>query len=152
MPLFFWSDLFLEARAEIQKYFRSFFGASENFKKSFRNWLTFSKKKSKWTISFPFEYNVWFQYSISINFYTLDIFCKEILWQFHKKTQLLPLHQRDQNLVLEWPHFSCTSFAHFSGQSLWLKLKSFTTSKTDRHLLNQNFCQIISVIIKTPAF
>ena len=33
MPLFFWFDLFLEARAEIPKYYRSYFGANENFKK-----------------------------------------------------------------------------------------------------------------------
>jgi hypothetical protein len=39
MSLFFWFDLFLEARAEIQKYFHSFFGANENFKNSIEiNW------------------------------------------------------------------------------------------------------------------
>ena len=31
-----------EARAEIQKYFRSFFGSNENFKICFRDLLTFS--------------------------------------------------------------------------------------------------------------
>jgi hypothetical protein len=35
MPLFVLFDFFLEARAEIQKSFRSFFGENENFKKSF---------------------------------------------------------------------------------------------------------------------
>ena len=34
---YFLFDLFLETRAEIQKYFCSFFGANENFKKSFQN-------------------------------------------------------------------------------------------------------------------
>ena len=39
MPLFFWFDLFLEARAEMQKYFGSFFGANENLKSPFEiNW------------------------------------------------------------------------------------------------------------------
>ena len=32
-----------EARAEVRKYFRSIFGENENFKKSFRNQLTFIK-------------------------------------------------------------------------------------------------------------
>ena len=40
MPLFFWFDLFFEARAEIQKYFLSFFGSNENFKIVFRDLLT----------------------------------------------------------------------------------------------------------------
>ena len=31
-----------EARAEIQKYFRSFSGSNENFKICFRDWLTFN--------------------------------------------------------------------------------------------------------------
>ena len=36
---FFWFDLVLEARAEIQKYFRLFFGANKNFKSPFEiNW------------------------------------------------------------------------------------------------------------------
>ena len=39
LPLF---DLFLEARAEIQKYLCSFFGSNENFKICFRDLLTFS--------------------------------------------------------------------------------------------------------------
>ena len=52
MVLFFWFDLFLEARAEIQKYFCSFFGANENswslFKitdlyKMFSNFTFFSR-------------------------------------------------------------------------------------------------------------
>ena len=34
-PLFFWFDFFLEARAEIQKYFRSFFGAMKTLKFDF---------------------------------------------------------------------------------------------------------------------
>ena len=46
MPLFFWYDLFLEARAEIQIYFRSYFGANELFKKSFRNYQTFRNLQS----------------------------------------------------------------------------------------------------------
>ena len=33
----------LEARAEIQKYFRSFFGSNEDIQKSFWNYLTFSR-------------------------------------------------------------------------------------------------------------
>ena len=33
----------LEARAEIQKYFRSFFGTNEDIQKSFWNYLTFKK-------------------------------------------------------------------------------------------------------------
>ena len=33
---------FFEARAEIQKYFCSFFGSNENFKMYFRDLLTFS--------------------------------------------------------------------------------------------------------------
>ena len=41
MPLFFWSNLFLEARAEILKKFRWFFGPNDDIKKSFWNWLTF---------------------------------------------------------------------------------------------------------------
>ena len=40
--LIFLFDFFLEARAEIQKYFRSFFGANENFKIWFRDLLTFN--------------------------------------------------------------------------------------------------------------
>ena len=32
----------LEARAEIQKYFRSFFGSNEDIQKSFWNYLTFT--------------------------------------------------------------------------------------------------------------
>ena len=40
--LFFWFDFFLEARAEIQKYFRSFFGANENYRIWFRDLLPFS--------------------------------------------------------------------------------------------------------------
>ena len=41
----------LEARAEIQKYFRSFFGSNENFKICFWDLLTFSPiwPKYKWT-------------------------------------------------------------------------------------------------------
>ena len=35
---------FFEARAEIQKYFRSFFGSNENFRICFRDLLNFSKK------------------------------------------------------------------------------------------------------------
>ena len=40
-PYFFDLTFFLESRAEIQKYFRSFFGANENLENSFRNQLTF---------------------------------------------------------------------------------------------------------------
>ena len=47
MPLFFWFDLFLEARAEIQKYSHSLFGANENFKICFRDLLTFSETYHK---------------------------------------------------------------------------------------------------------
>ena len=36
---------FLKARAEIQKYFRSLFGANENFKICFRDLLIFMKGK-----------------------------------------------------------------------------------------------------------
>ena len=37
--LSFWFDLFLEARAEVQKKNRSFFGSNENFKSTFEtNW------------------------------------------------------------------------------------------------------------------
>ena len=43
VPLFFWFDLFLETRAEIQKHFRSYFGANLNFKICFRDLLTFNK-------------------------------------------------------------------------------------------------------------
>jgi hypothetical protein len=46
--------LFFEARAEIQKYFRSFFGSNENFKICFQDVLTFttsplSRRHSFWT-------------------------------------------------------------------------------------------------------
>ena len=37
MSHYFYDLTHLEARAEIQKYLRSFFGANENFNKSFRN-------------------------------------------------------------------------------------------------------------------
>ena len=37
MTLFFWFYLFFEARAEIQKYFCSFFGSNENFRFCFRD-------------------------------------------------------------------------------------------------------------------
>ena len=36
-----WKNFQKETRAEIQKYFQSFFGANENFKMTFRNYLTF---------------------------------------------------------------------------------------------------------------
>ena len=36
----------LEARAEIEKYFRSIFGSNENFKLCFRKYLTFSALKN----------------------------------------------------------------------------------------------------------
>ena len=36
----------LEARAEIQKYFRSFFGSNKDIQKSFYNYLTFSSLQS----------------------------------------------------------------------------------------------------------
>ena len=39
--LYFLDSTFLEARAEIQKYFRSFFGSNENFNICFRDLLTF---------------------------------------------------------------------------------------------------------------
>ena len=38
------NDLFLEARGETQKYFRSFFGSNENFKICFWDLLTFMQK------------------------------------------------------------------------------------------------------------
>ena len=38
---FFLFDLFFEARAEIQKYFCSFFSSNENFEICFRDLLTF---------------------------------------------------------------------------------------------------------------
>ena len=42
----------LEARAEIEKYFLSFFGSNENFKICFRNQLTFSAYLKKDVIAF----------------------------------------------------------------------------------------------------
>ena len=40
----FFYGLILEARADIQKCFRSFFGSNENFRVCFQYLLTFSKK------------------------------------------------------------------------------------------------------------
>ena len=42
MSHYFFNGLILEARAEIQKYFRSVFGSNENFKICFQELLTFS--------------------------------------------------------------------------------------------------------------
>ena len=49
----------LEARAEIQKYFRSFFGSNEDIQKSFWNYLTFSlvKSGSIWKSIYLFIYS-----------------------------------------------------------------------------------------------
>ena len=41
--LLFWFDLFLEPKAEIQKYFHTFYSANENFKICFQDLLTFSE-------------------------------------------------------------------------------------------------------------
>ena len=43
VPSFFWFNPFLEARAEIKKLFRSFFGSNENKKICFWNLLTFRR-------------------------------------------------------------------------------------------------------------
>ena len=50
VPLFFWSDLFLEGRAEILKKFRSFFGRNDDVINSFWNLLTFMYVRIKCSV------------------------------------------------------------------------------------------------------
>ena len=50
--LFFWFNNFLEAREEIEKFFRSFFGGIEDKKKFFWNFLTFNSSKLNQRIAF----------------------------------------------------------------------------------------------------
>ena len=50
MPLFFWFDLFFEARVEVQKYFRLSFGSDENFDICFCDLLTFSSHTFEWQV------------------------------------------------------------------------------------------------------
>ena len=45
MNHYFLNGLILDARAEIQKYFWSFFGSNENFKVCFQDQLTFTEKR-----------------------------------------------------------------------------------------------------------
>ena len=78
----------LEARAETQKYFRSFFGSNENFKICFREDLTFSKRsvaraRSRW-------YNI----------FSICIQAKRTAWQnyIHAETNLPSLFT-DQSFV-----------------------------------------------------
>ena len=46
MNHYFYDLTHLEAREEIQKYFRSFFGSNEDFKICFRDLLTFTHPQS----------------------------------------------------------------------------------------------------------
>ena len=70
MPISSWFDLFLEARAETQKYFRSSFGSNENFKIfCIRNHWSFEKKNIWWIIIHFIHKTQWLPLSRYFNFW-----------------------------------------------------------------------------------
>ena len=84
MPLFFWSDLFLEARAEILKKFRLVFGRNDDIINSFWNLLTFrsilalkTKRKNAHGLFIVGTYHISFYLSVAAAHRWLDLIHKQ---------------------------------------------------------------------------
>ena len=92
MPLFFGSDFFLEARAEILKN-RLFFGRNDDIINLFRNLLTFSTALLLKNPMEDWTFSIWEK-----------IENRGIIWQYHKKKPVSP-HLENSSMASINEHF-----------------------------------------------
>ena len=92
MPLFFWFDLSLEARAEISEIFCCYFGTNDYFIRTFWNYLTFSFVKQNFGSETNTKVGPWFRLQTNTplvqekNTHILSVVYEWVLWSHVKNS------------------------------------------------------------------